>query len=45
LRYILKDGAGGASLDGSEPERWRRMRDSGSLVENLADAGLTPLLT
>lgn len=32
-----------APLDGPEPERWRRMREGGTLARNLAEAGLTPL--
>ena len=36
----LKDHAGGAQLDGPETERWRCMREGGSLEKNLVEAGL-----
>lgn len=37
-----KDAAGGLPLDGPEPERWRRMREGGSLAEALVKAGFSP---
>ncbi len=40
-----KDEAGAALLDGAEPERWRRMREAGSLALNLLDAGLAEFLS
>lgn len=35
-----KDNAGDSALDGPETERWRHMREAGTLAENLASAGL-----
>jgi hypothetical protein len=37
-----KADGGDSALDGPEPERWRRMREGGTLADNLAGLPVSP---